>query len=88
MSNLCFKTHNECVDYLIDNFYNDNFIDKHSRKDLVYILSIIESHQLKVSPYAFTSMCKKRMCAHIDFYLNAHMKSRLWLRNLLRKKEE
>lgn len=72
---LYFETHNKCVDYLIENFYEDDFIDNHTRKELAYILTIIESHALKQSPYAFRSMCKRRMCDHIEFYLKVHMEN-------------
>lgn len=82
---LHFETHNQCVDYLIENFYNDGFIDNHTRKDLAYILTIIESHALKQSPYPFRSMCKKRMCKHIDFYLKVHTEHRLWIKNFFNK---
>ena len=74
---LNFKTHNKCIDYLIENFYKENFIDNHTRKELAYILRIIETHALKQSPYAFKSMCKSRMCKHIDFYLKVHMGNRI-----------
>ena len=82
---LHFETHNKCVDYLIENFYKDGFIDNHTRKELAYILTIIESHALKQSSYAFRSMCKNRMCKHIDFYLKVHMEHRLWIKNLFIK---
>ena len=83
MKGLEFKTHNQCVDYLIENFYKEDFLNNHTRKELTYILTIIESYALKQSPYAFRSMCKKRMCQHIDFYLKVHMENRLWIKNLL-----
>ena len=83
MMRLNFKTHNQCVDYLIDNFYEESFLENHTRKELAYILTIIESHALKQSPYAFRSMCKKRACQHIEFYLKVHMKNRLYIKNLL-----
>lgn len=75
-----FKTHNQCVNYLIENFYKENFLENHTRKELAYILTIIESHALKQSQYAFRSMCKKRMCKHIDFYLKVHKEHILWIK--------
>ena len=79
-----FKTHNQCVDYLIENFYKEGFLENHTRKELVYILRIIESHALKQSQYAFGSMCKARMYKHIDFYLKVHMENILWIKNLFK----
>lgn len=74
---LYFKRHSECVDYLLKYFYLRNFKHSHTRRELAYILRIIESHALNQSPYAFRSMCKERMCNHIEFYLNVHEKERL-----------
>lgn len=70
-----FETYNQCVNYLLENFYKKDFLDNHTRKELAYILRIIESHALKQSKYAFRSMCKKRMCMHIDFYLRIHART-------------
>lgn len=72
-----FKTHRQCVDYLVENFYKSDFKARHTRKELAYILTIIESWVLGQSPYAFRSMCKERMCRHIAFYLELHEGSRI-----------
>lgn len=85
---LHFETHNQCVAYLIENFYSDDFINNHTRKELAYILSIIEKHTLKDSPYAFRSMCKKRMCEHIDFYLKIHIPYINRVKNIMNKERK
>lgn len=69
------KTHNKVVDYLRDNFYTTDFINNHTRKQLAEMLRIInpsEGKDLYVPEMAFTNVCKKRACKHIEFYLNLH----------------
>ena len=83
MQNLHFKTHNECVAYIAKYAHEPEFIKNHTRKDLAYILSIIEKHQLKQSPYAFRSMCKQRMIEHILFYLIVHQNHRGRVKRLM-----
>jgi len=85
MQNLHFKTHNECVAYIEKYARESEFIENHTRKDLAYILSIIESHQLKQSPYAFRSMCKKRMLEHILFYMKVHENYRGRVKRLMER---
>ena len=63
-------------DYLVNNFYKDDFINNHTRKDLGEILRRLMPHMTKHTCYpAFSqgSCCKKRMCSHIEFYINLHM---------------
>lgn len=81
---LNFETLNQCENYLIENFYKEGFMENHTRKELAYILTIIESYALKQSPCAFRSMCKKRACKHIDFYLKVHDEWRLKEKGLVR----
>ena len=81
---LKFEDEIQCIDYLIE-IFDENFINKHTRKELAYILRILESHVVKRSPYAFSNMCKKRMCKHIAFYLDIHTDYRMYIKNLLKK---
>lgn len=62
-----FKTFNEMIEYLQDNFYSKDFINSHTRPDLIKILK-------KLFPNTnFTrSMCKKRQLEHIEFWLKLH----------------
>ena len=69
------ETHNQVVDYLKDNFYTTDFINNHTRKQIAEMLRILkpyEGKQLYVLEFAFSHMCKKRQCKHIDFWLRLH----------------
>ena len=69
------ETHNQVVDYLRDNFYTTNFINNHTRKQIAEMLRILKPYQGKqylCPERAFTSMCKKRQCKHIEFWLKLH----------------
>lgn len=75
MNHESWKIHNQVVDYLRNNFYTTDFINNHTRKQLAEILQIISPYQgkqLYTPKLAFTNMCKKRACKHIDFYLKLH----------------
>lgn len=72
MNEFYFKTHNQCVDYLIKNFHTRSFYSDHTRKNLVYILSFIEGWHFSQSRFAFRSMTKRRMCKHIDNWMSLH----------------
>ena len=64
------------VDYLIDSFYSTDFINDHTRKELSSILRRIKPHETSQSKTAFNSMCKQRMCYHIEFFINVHLTQR------------
>lgn len=69
------ETHNQVVDYLRDNFYTTDFINNHTRKQIAEMLRILNPYQGKqytCPERAFTSMCKKRQCKHIEFWLKLH----------------
>lgn len=72
-----FTTSNSCIEYLKKRFYVTDFIHIHTRKDLAKILQLIEPQTVSTMPEhlkgrAFTGMCKKRQCRHIEYYLQLH----------------
>lgn len=62
-----FKTFNQLIEYLQNNFYATDFINLHTRPQLVDILKILYPRN------NFTrSMCKDRQIKHIEFWLRLH----------------
>lgn len=82
--NIHFDNKFHCLDFLIANFYTCDFAEKYTRKELAYMLSLLEPQAYKTSDTPFCSMCKKRMCTHIDFYLKVHTADRLRMRKFVR----
>lgn len=69
------ETHNKVVDYLKNNFYTTDFINNHTRKQIAEMLRILYPYnekQLCTPKLAFSNMCKKRQCNHIEFWLKLH----------------
>jgi hypothetical protein len=62
-----FDTFNKLISYLEDNLYTTDFINLHTRPELVEILKLL---------YPKTNfkrgMCKVRQVKHIEFWLNLH----------------
>lgn len=62
-----FQTVNKLVEYLEDNFYATDFINLHTRPQLIKILKTLYPHtNFK------RSMCKARQIKHIEFWLILH----------------
>lgn len=61
------NTLGQLKDYLRENFYSTDFINLHTRPQLVEILKLL---------YPKTNfkrgMCKERQCKHIEFWLKLH----------------
>ena len=62
-----FKTERQLIDYLKANLYKDNFLETHTRPQLVIMLKML---------YPNTNfkrgMCKERQWKHLDFWLRLH----------------
>lgn len=82
------KTYRECEEYVIQHIVNETLKEAHTRKELARMLRILEPYLVKQSPYACRSMCKQRMCDHLEFIVKLHTPNRSyreWMREQLRK---
>ena len=65
------------AEYLLTNFDIQTFHTLHTRRELAQMLKILYPWQDKQCyNRAFTSMCKKRACIHIDSWLRMHYPNR------------
>ena len=69
-----FKTVGQLKNYLRAYFYKRDFVNEFTRKQLVNMLEMLYPYQVKqnTAGRAFKNMCKKRMIAHIEFYIKTH----------------
>lgn len=82
---MTFKTRNQCEEYVLMNISNGTLKEAHTRKELAEMLGILEPYLVKQSPYACRSMCKQRMCDHLEFVVKLHRPGRKYL-NLIRER--
>lgn len=63
--------------YIYAYFTERDFVTNHTRKQLRCILEKLYPYAVKENSagLAFTSMCKKRMVDHIEFYMKLHEKN-------------
>lgn len=73
-SEVTFKTVGQLKNYLRAYFYKKDFVKEFTRKQLVQMLEMLYPLQVKQNTVdrAFKNMCKKRMVAHIEFYIKLH----------------
>lgn len=76
---MTFKTRNQCEEYVLMNISNGTLKKAHTRKELAEMLRILEPYLVKQSQYACRSMCKQRMCDHLEFIVKIHGPSRRYL---------
>lgn len=69
-----FETLGELKNYIREYFYCRDFAEVHTRKQLVNMLNMLYPHYGRdnYTGRQFTSMCKKRMVSHIEFYIKIH----------------
>lgn len=85
-----FKTYNQCEIYVIKHIRDGTLKETHTRKELAEMLRILEPYLVNQSPYACQSMCKQRMCDHLEFVIKLHGPSGRyleWMRERLKKGE-
>lgn len=70
------KTYCQCEDYVIQHIINGTLKESHTRKQLAEMLRKLEPYLVKQSPYACRSMCKQRMCDHLEFIIKLHTPNR------------
>lgn len=82
------ETYNQCEIYVIQHILNKTLKEAHTRKELAAMLRILEPYLVKQSPYACQSMCKQRMCDHLEFIVKLHTPNRnfmKWIGEQLKK---
>ena len=62
-----FKTKCRLIDYLAENFYTTDFINLHTRPQLVEMLKMLYPEK-----NFKRGMCKQRQVKHIEFWLKLH----------------
>lgn len=82
---MTFKTRNQCEEYVLLNINNGTLKEAHTRKELAEMLRVLEPYLVKQSPYTCRSMCKQRICDHLEFTVKLHRPDREYL-NLVREK--
>lgn len=85
---MTFKTRNQCETYVIGHIRDETLKEAHTRKELAEMLRILEPYLVEQSPYACRSMCKQRMCDHLEFIVKLHGPGRRyleWIGNRLKK---
>ena len=62
-----FKTKNQLIEYLKTNLYREDFLDNHTRPQLLEMLKVLyPNSNFKCG------MCKTRQWKHLDFWLKQH----------------
>lgn len=87
---MTFETYNQCEIYVIKHIRDGTLKEAHTRKELAEMLRMLEPYLVTQSPYACQSMCKQRMCDHLEFIINLHGPSRRyleWMRERVKKGE-
>ena len=82
---MTFKTRNQCEEYVLQHIRDGTLKDAHTRNELAEMVRILEPYLVKQSPYACRSMCKQRMCDHLEFAVKLHRSGREHL-NLIRER--
>lgn len=74
LSEIRFDTLGQLENYLRENFYRKDFVTVFTRKQLSMMLKMLYPYadRQNLTGRAFTSMCKKRMVKHIEFYVKLH----------------
>lgn len=82
---MTFKTRNQCEVYVFQHIRDGTLKGAHTRKELAEMVRILEPYLVKQSSYACRSMCKQRICDHLEFTVKLHRPDREYL-NLVREK--
>lgn len=73
------RSRNKIEQHVIRHIIAGTLKDFHTREQLADILRVLEPHLVEQSPNACRSMCKQRMCDHLEFAIKLHGPSRGYL---------